>query len=92
MFEGVLAYVKRSWSVLREETNVRRFLIANAAWEGTFAAARSFVVLYVIEGLHETKAISGAILGAVATGYIIAALFAGRLGDRFGLARVIFVA
>ena len=31
-------------------------------------------------------------LGAVAAGYVIAALFAGRLGDRFGLARVIFFA
>src|SRR5438874_4368095 len=92
VFEGVMAYFKRSWRIVREEADVRQFLIANAAWEGTFAAARSFVVLYVIEGLHETKAISGAILGAVATGYIIAALFAGRLGDRFGLARVIFLA
>src|ERR671937_2883063 len=92
VFAGVLAYVKQSWSILCEEADVRRFLIANAAWEGTFAAARSFVVLYVIEGLHETKAISGAILGAVATGYIIAAVVAGRLGDRFGLARVIFIA
>jgi MFS family permease len=32
------------------------------------------------------------VLGAVAVGYVIAALFAGRLGDRFGLARVIFIA
>jgi MFS family permease len=71
---------------------VRRFLIANAAWEGTFAAARTFVVLYIIEGLHESKAISSAVLGAVATGYVIAAVFAGRLGDRFGIARVIFFA
>jgi len=71
---------------------VRRFLIANAAWEGTFAAARTFVVLYITVGLHESKAISSAVLGAVATGYVIAAIFAGRLGDRFGLARVIFFA
>jgi MFS family permease len=92
VFEGVGAYFKRSWSILREETEVRRFLVANAAWEGTFAAARTFVVLYVIEGLHESKAISSAILGAVATGYVIAAIFAGRLGDRFGIARVIFYA
>src|SRR6476661_8840886 len=92
VFEGVGAYFKRSWCILVEETEVRRFLIANAAWEGTFAAARTFVVLYVIEGLHETKAISSAILGAVATGYVIAALVAGRLGDRFGIARVIFFA
>jgi MFS family permease len=92
VFEGVAAYFKRSWSILCEEAEVRRFLIANAAWEGTFAAARTFVVLYVIEGLHETKAISSAVLGAVATGYVIAALVAGRLGDRFGIARVIFFA
>jgi MFS family permease len=92
VFEGVRAYLRRSWSILVEEPHVRRFLIANAAWEGTFAAARTFVVLYVIDGLHESKEISSAILGAVAAGYVIAAIFAGRLGDRFGLARVIFFA
>jgi MFS family permease len=89
VFAGVGAYLRQSWRILVEEPEVRRFLIANAAWEGTFAAARTFVVLYVIDGLHESKAISSAILGAVATGYVIAAIFAGRLGDRFGLARVI---
>jgi MFS family permease len=92
VFEGVGAYFKRSWSILVQEAEVRRFLIANAAWEGTFAAARTFVVLYVIEGLHESKAISSAVLGAVAAGYVIAAIVAGRLGDRFGIARVIFFA
>jgi MFS family permease len=92
VFQGVGAYIRRSWGILREEGEVRRFLLANAAWEGTFAAARTFVVLYVIDGLHESKAISSAILGAVATGYVIAALLAARLGDKFGLARVIFFA
>ncbi len=83
VFEGVRAYLTRSWRILKEEREVRRFLLANAAWEGAFAAARTFVVLYVIEGLHESKAISSAILGAVATGYVIAAVVSGRLGDRF---------
>jgi MFS family permease len=92
VFEGVRAYFRRSWRIVKEEREVRRFLLANAAWEGTFAAARTFVVLYVIDGLHQSKAISSAILGAVATGYVIAALIAGRLGDRFGIARVIFLA
>jgi MFS family permease len=92
VFEGVLTYVKRSWAIFWHDGDVRRFLIANSAWEGTFAAARSFVVLYVIEGLHESKTVSGEILAAVAVGYVIAAVFAGRLGDRFGLARVIFFA
>jgi MFS family permease len=90
VFEGVRAYFRRSWSILRRETEVRRFLLANAAWEGTFAAARTFVVLYVIDGLHQSKVIASALLGAVATGYVIAALLASKLGDRFGIARVIF--
>jgi MFS family permease len=92
VFEGVDTYIRRSWQLLRSEPEVRRFLMANAAWEGSFAAARTFVVLYVIDGLHETKAISSAVLGAVAAGYVLAAIVAGRLGDRFGLARVIFLA
>jgi MFS family permease len=92
VFEGVGAYFKRSWCILREEPEVRRFLFANAAWEGTFAAARTFVVLYVIKGLGESQSIANALLGAVAAGYVIAAVFAGRLGDRFGIARVIFFA
>jgi MFS family permease len=90
VFEGVGAYFKRSWSIFQQEAAVRRFLFCNAAWEGTFAAARTFVVLYVLDGLNESKAISSALLGAVATGYVVAALLASKLGDRFGIARVIF--
>ncbi|HET7807845.1 MAG TPA: MFS transporter [Gaiellaceae bacterium] len=92
VFEGFVAYIKRSWHIFWEDGDVRRFLIANSAWEGTFAAARTFVVLYIIDGLHQSKVMSSAVLGAVAVGYVIAAIFAGRLGDRFGLARVIFFA
>ncbi len=92
VFEGVGRYLRHSWQILHREPEIRRFLAANAAWEGTFAAARTFVVLYVIQGLGESKAISSAILGGVGVGYVIAAVVAGRLCDRFGLARVIFFA
>jgi MFS family permease len=92
VFEGFLAYIKQSWNIFWQEKDVRMFLIANSAWEGTFAAARSFVILYVIDGLHESKTVSGEILAAVAVGYVIAAIVAGRLGDRFGIARGIFFA
>jgi MFS family permease len=92
VFEGFWNYVKRSWAIFWQEGDMRRFLLANAAWEGTFAAARTFVVLYIIDGLHQSKVMSSAVLGAVATGYVIAAVFSGRLGDKFGLARVIFFA
>ncbi len=92
VFEGVRAYVARSWRIVREEREVREFLFANAAWEGTFAAARTFVVLYVVDGLGQSKVVSSIALGAVAAGYVVAAVVAGRLGDRFGLGRVIFFA
>jgi Na+/melibiose symporter-like transporter len=92
VFKGVRAYVSTSWEVFRSDVNVRRFLFANAAWEGTFAAARTFVVLYFVEGLNESVTTSSTALAVVAGGYMIAAIVAGRLGRRFGLARVILFA
>ena len=92
VFRGVRAYVGESWRTFRADGLVRRFLFANAAWEGTFAAARTFVVLYFIEGLGESVAVSSTVLAAVAGGYVVAALAAGRLGDRLGIAPTIVVA
>ncbi len=92
VFEGVGAYLRRSWCVLREEPDVRRFLLANAAWEGAFAAARIFVVLYITKGLGQPLSVSSTVLATVAVGYVVAAIGSGPLGDRFGLARVILIA
>jgi MFS family permease len=92
VFEGVGVYVRHSWRVLRRNPDVGRFLIANTAWEGTFAGARTFAVLYMTEGLDESLATSTLVLGVVAVGYVIAAAVAGRIGDRVGLSRLIFVA
>jgi len=91
VFDGVRRYYAHSWRVFRDEPDLRRFLLANGAWEGAFAAARSFVYLYVTAGLAQSKTTASGVLGAVAGGYVVAALVAGRLGDRFGIARVIFV-
>ncbi len=92
VFKGVRAYVVTSWRLFRDHHRVRRFLLANAAWEATFAAARTFVVLYVIVGLGESVAVSSLVLAAVAGGYTVAAVVAGRIASRFGLAHVIVVA
>ena len=97
--DGATAGCSRAWAytcataarVFRREPDVRKFLIANSAWEGTFSAARTFVVLYITVGLGQPLGITTAVLAAVAGGYIVSALVAGRLGDRFGLARVIFL-
>jgi MFS family permease len=90
VFDGVRAYVRHSLRILRAEPEVRRFLVCNAAWEGTFAGARFFVVLYITQGLGQPVDVSTAVLATVAGGYVVAASFAGRIGDRFGLARVIY--
>jgi MFS family permease len=90
VFEGVRSYVSHSWEIFRREPEVRRFLVCNSAWEGTFAGARTFVVLYITQGLHQPVMVSTEVLACVAGGYVIAALLAGRIGDRFGLARVIY--
>jgi MFS family permease len=92
VFRGVRSYVRTSWQCLRDVPEVRRFLLANAAWEGTFAAMRTFVVLYITKGLGQPLSTSSAVLATVAVGYVIAAIGAGPLGDMFGLARVIFFA
>jgi MFS family permease len=78
--------------ILRGEPDVRRFLICNTAWETTFAGMRTFVVLYVVRGLHQPLYVSSIVLGTVAAGYLVAAAGVGRLGDRFGVARVIAAA
>ena len=90
VFRGVRSYLRTSWQVFHDVPQVRRFLLANAAWEGTFAAMRTFIVLYITKGLGEPLSTSSAVLATVAVGYVIAALGAGPLGDMFGLARVIF--
>jgi MFS family permease len=92
VFNGLRSYFRTSWILFRREPEVRRFLAANAAWEGTFAAMSTFVVLYVTKGLHQPLSTSSAVLGTVAAGYVVAAAGAGFLGDRYGMARVIFVA
>jgi MFS family permease len=90
VFRGVRSYVRTSWRVFHDVPEVRRFLLANAAWEGTFAAMRTFVVIYITKGLGQPLSTSSAVLATVAVGYVLAAIGSGPLGDRFGLARVIF--
>ena len=85
-FRSILA---APWRVVRREKNVRRFLIANTAWEATFAGLRTFVVLYIIQGLGQPLYVSSTVLGVVAAGYVVAALAAGKFGDSFGVGNVI---
>jgi maltose/moltooligosaccharide transporter len=81
--------VATPFRIARRDKSVRRFLIANAAWEATFAGMRTFVVLYVIVGLDQPLYVSSVVLACVAGGYLVAAAVATRFGDLFGLGPVI---
>jgi MFS family permease len=88
-YERLRTYFAAPWRVVRRERNVRRFLIANTAWEATFAGMRTFVVLYIIEGLDQPLYVSSVVLAVVAGGYVTAAALSGLFADRFGLGNVI---
>jgi MFS family permease len=90
VFRGFRAYLATNWEILREDREVRRFLFANAAWEGTFAAMRIFVVLYLTKGLDEPARVASLVLAVVAGGYVVAAVGSGPVADRIGPARFIF--
>jgi MFS family permease len=88
-YDRLRTYFAAPWRVVRRDRNVRRFLVANAAWEATFAGMRTFVVLYIIDGLDQPLYVSSAVLAVVAGGYVVAAAVVGRYADQLGLGRVI---
>ncbi len=91
-YDHIRSFLAAPWRIVRSERDVRRFLIANTAWEATFAGMRTFVVLYIVRGLDQPLYVSSAVLAVVAAGYVLAAAFSGVLGDKFGIARVILIA
>jgi MFS family permease len=80
------------WRIVRHDRNVRRFLIANTAWEATFAGMRTFVVLYIINGLDQPLYVSSVLLAVIGASYVAAAAAAATFGDRWGLGNVILAA
>ena len=73
--------------LLREDAKLRLYLLANALWELSLGALKTFVVLYVTVGLGHSLASASLIIGAVAIVIILGALASGLLGDRLGRIR-----
>ena len=74
--------------LLREKRPLRAFLVANALWELSLGALKTFVVLYVSQGLGFSRAVAGLIIGGVAVFVLLASLAFGKLADRYGHVRV----
>jgi maltose/moltooligosaccharide transporter len=90
-YERFRSYLAAPWRIIKSERDVRYWLVANTAWEGTFAGMYTFVVLYITKGLSEPLYVSSTVLAVVAAGYVVAAMLAGRLGERFGIGPVSLV-
>jgi MFS-type transporter involved in bile tolerance (Atg22 family) len=73
--------------LVRRQPELRAFLIANALWELSLGALKTFVVLYVSRGLGFSRPVAGFIIGGVAPLVLLASLGSGWVADRAGPAR-----
>ena len=80
------------WDLVRDHGVLRAFLVANALWELSLGALKTFVVLYVTQGLGYSRSTASLFIGGVAVLILFAALAGGKLADRFGRTNVLRVA
>jgi MFS family permease len=68
---------------------LRSFAAANVLWEFSFTGLKSFIVLYVVQGLGRSPSTASAVIAVVAVAYVVGAPLAGFLADRYGIVRVL---
>jgi MFS family permease len=71
-----------------EEPALKAFLAANALWELSLAALKTFIVLYITRGLGLSVQTASLAVGAGALVILAASPVSGKLADRVGRARV----
>jgi MFS family permease len=75
--------------LVRGRPALRAFLFANALWELSLAALKTFVVLFLREGLRLSMSETVGVIAIVVVLVLVAAPISGKLGDRFGKTRVV---
>jgi MFS family permease len=80
------------WKLLREDREVLRFVIGNALLTLGLGGLKSFVVLWLTEGLGKSMTFTAGAMTVVAVGTVVGALISGKLGDRFGPGRILAIA
>jgi MFS family permease len=80
--------VRELLSLLREPDGLRPYLVANALWEASLGALKTFAFLYIVVGVGLSKPAAAGIVGGVALVTLAAAPVSGRLGDRLGRERL----
>jgi MFS family permease len=78
--------------LLRERPALRAFMFANALWELSLAALKTFIVLFLTVGLGMRMPAAVGVIAVVVVLILVAAPISGKLGDRFGKTRVVGIA
>jgi MFS family permease len=84
--------VGRIVDLLRSRPALRAFLVANALWELSLAALKTFIMLFLTVGLGMQMSSAVGVIAIVLVLILIAAAVSGKLGDRFGKTRVVGIA
>jgi MFS family permease len=84
--------LRRLRGLLREHAHVRSVLYANALWELSLGALKTFIILYLTKGMGLGITAASLAVAAAAVFILGAAGVGGKLGDRFGRARVMQIA
>lgn len=80
------------WTLLRSDPAISKFVVGNALLTLGLGGMKSFVVLWLTEGLGKSITFTGCAMAVVAVGTVVGALIAGKLGDRDGPAHVLNLA
>jgi Na+/melibiose symporter-like transporter len=81
---GARDQVRHLLGLLRRKPALRAFLLANALWELSLGALKTFVVLYITQGLGFGVTTAAAVVGGGSIFVLVAAATSGPLADRMG--------
>jgi len=80
------------WGLLRGDRAILQFVVGNALLTLALGGMKSFVVLWLTEGLGKSINFTAGAMVVVALGTVVGALVAGKMGDRDGPAQVLNLA
>jgi MFS family permease len=81
--------IREMTGVLLHDPPLRAFFCANALWELSLGALKTFVILWMTHGLGLGLGTASLIVGGGAVLILVGAATSGRLADRFGQHRVV---
>jgi len=80
------------WALLKQDPAIVRFVVGNALLTLGLGGLKSFVVLWLTEGLGKSMKFTAGAMTVVAVGTVVGALISGKLADRYRPARVLPIA